>query len=121
MKLVIGSNDVEHLCNLENTLKRLDSMGVKLKALKCVFMKPALLKYFAFVVDRHGIHPSPRKVQAIQEFPELQNVMELKTFLGLVNYYHSSHADRCQPTESLVGFLIHPGHEQMPVEKLSRS
>ena len=31
-------------------------------------MEPSV-EYFAFVVDRDGIHPSPRKVQAIQEVP----------------------------------------------------
>jgi len=84
--IVTGSNEEQHLCNSENTLKHLDSMGVKLKGLKCVFMK-TLFKYFAFVVDRNGIHFSPRKMQAIQEFPEPQNVTELKTFLGMVNYH----------------------------------
>ena len=84
--IVTGPNDKEHLRNLENTLKRLDSMGVKLKKPKCMFMKPSV-EYFAFVVDRHGIHPSPRKVQAIQEVPEPQNARALKSFLGLVNYY----------------------------------
>ena len=34
-----------------------------------MFMKPSV-EYFAFVVDRDGIHPSPRKVQAIQEVPD---------------------------------------------------
>ena len=43
-------------------------MGVKLKQSKCVFIKPSV-DYFAFVVDPHGIHPSPRKEQAIQEVP----------------------------------------------------
>ncbi|PFX15182.1 Retrovirus-related Pol polyprotein [Stylophora pistillata] len=57
--IVTGPNDNENLRNLENTVKRLDSMGVKLKKSKCVFMKPSV-EYFAFVVDRHGIHPSPR-------------------------------------------------------------
>ena len=84
--IVTGPNDKEHLRNLENTLKRLDSMGVKLKKSKCVFMKPSV-EYFAFVVVRHGIHPSPRKVQAIQEVQEPRNATELKSFLGLVNYY----------------------------------
>lgn len=31
---------------------------------KCVFMK-ASVQYFAFVVAREVIHPSPRKAQAI--------------------------------------------------------
>ena len=74
--IVTGPNVKEHLRNLENTLKRLDSMGVKLKKSKCVFMKPSV-EYFAFVVDWHGIHPSPRKIQVIQEFPEPQNATEL--------------------------------------------
>ena len=39
--IVTGSKDAEHLRNLEGTLKRLDSMGVKLKRSKCVFMKPS--------------------------------------------------------------------------------
>ena len=82
--MVTGPNDKEHLRNLENTLKRLDRMGVKLK--NCVFMKPSV-EYFTFVVHRHGIHLSPRKVQAIQEVQEPQNATELKSFLGLVNYY----------------------------------
>lgn len=55
--IVTGSNDVEHLRNLESTLELMDSMGVKLKESKCVFMKPSV-EYFAFVVDRHGAHPS---------------------------------------------------------------
>ena len=84
--IITGPNDKEHLCNLENTLKCLDRMGVKLKKPRCVFMKPSV-EDFAFVADRHGIHPSPHKVQAIQEVPEPQNAMELKSFLGMVTYY----------------------------------
>ena len=72
---------------------------MKLKKRKCVFMKPSV-EYFAFVVDRHGIHPSPRKVQAIQEVPEKQNATELKSFLGLVNYYRKFIPD--------MSTLVHP-------------
>ena len=97
--IVTGANDKDHLRNLENTLKRLDRMGVKLKKPKCVFMKPSV-EYFAFVVDRHGIHPSQRKVQAIQEVSEPQNATELKSFLGLVNYYRKFIPD--------MSTLVHP-------------
>ena len=43
-------------------------------------MKPSV-EYFAFMVDCYGIHPSC-KFQAVPENPT-----ELKSFLGLVNYY----------------------------------
>lgn len=62
--IITGSNDETHFRNLEGALERMSSMGIKLKKEKCVFMKPTV-EYFAFVVDRDGIHPSPRKVQAI--------------------------------------------------------
>ena len=49
-------------------------------------MKPSV-EYFAFVVDRDGVQPSPRKVQAIQEVPVPENPTDLKSFLGLINHY----------------------------------
>ena len=104
--IVTGSNDKEHFRNLESTLKRLHSMGVKLKQSKCVFMKPSV-EYFAFVVDRHGIHPSPRKVQAIQEVPVPENPMELKSFLGLVNYYRKFIPDMSTLVNPLNRLLAH--------------
>lgn len=48
--------------------------------------KPSV-EYFAFVADLDGIHPSPCKVQAIQEVPVPENPTDLKSFLGLINYY----------------------------------
>ncbi|KAL9961633.1 hypothetical protein ACROYT_G030616 [Oculina patagonica] len=84
--IITGSNDEMYFRNLEGALERMSSIGIKLKSEKCVFMKPSV-EYFAFVVDRDGIHPSPRKVQAIQEVPVPENPTELKSFLGLVNYY----------------------------------
>ena len=62
-------------------------------------MKPSV-EYFVFVVDGHGIHPSPRKIQAIREVPEPQNATELKSFLGLVNYYRKFIPD--------MSTLVHP-------------
>lgn len=84
--IITGSNDEMYLRNLEGALERMSRIGIKLKSEKCVFMKSSV-EYFAFVVDRDGIHPSPRKVQAIQEVPVPEKPTELKSFLGLVNYY----------------------------------
>ena len=94
--IITGPNDKEHLRNLENTLlKRLDSMG----------MKPSV-EYFAFVVNRHGIRASPRKIQAIQEIPEPQNAIELKSLLGLVNYYRKFIPDMSTLVYLLNRFLM---------------
>ena len=84
--IITGSNDERHLSNLESALERMSGMGIQLVKEKCLFMKPTV-EYFAFVVDRDGIHPSPRKVQAIREVQVLENPTELKSFLGMVDYY----------------------------------
>ena len=39
------------------------------------------------VISRQGIHPSPKKVEAIQKIDEPTNVTELKSFLGMVVYF----------------------------------
>ena len=83
--IIIGSKDERHLSNLESALERMSGMGIKLKKEKCVFMKPTV-EYLAFV-KRNGIHPSPRKVQAIREVQVPENLTELKSFSGMVNYY----------------------------------
>ena len=38
-------------------------------------------------MNRDGIHPSPRKVQANLEVPVPENLTEVKSFLRLVSYY----------------------------------
>ena len=39
--------------------------------------------YFAFKVDKEGIHPSSEKLKAMIEAPEPQNKDQLKAVLGL--------------------------------------
>lgn len=84
--LITGKDDAEHLQNLEATLQRLQQFGIKLRREKCALMQPSV-EYFAFKVDASGIQPSVAKVEAISKVSVPQNVKELQSFLGLVNYY----------------------------------
>ena len=84
--LVTGSDRQNHLQNLDRVMSRLESAGVTLKESKCVFLSRSV-EYLGHIIDDIGLHPSPEKVHAIQEAPEPKNVTELKSFLGLLNYY----------------------------------
>ena len=84
--IVTGQNDEQHIKNLHHTLKKFEECGTKFKISKCAIMQPKV-EYFAFVLDRKGIHPSPAKVQAVLEVCEPENRTELQSFLGLVNYW----------------------------------
>ena len=39
------------------------------------------------MIDKDGLHPTQEKVHAIKEAPSPRNVEELRSFLGLINYY----------------------------------
>ena len=84
--LVSGANDGDHLNNLEEVFKRLVKAGLRLKKGKCVFMEPQVT-YLAHRVSEDGIQPMEDKVEAITNAPPPRNVSELKSYLGMINYY----------------------------------
>ena len=84
--LVTGKSDEEHLARLEEVLERLHKHGVHVKRTKCHFLKPSVV-FLGHRIDSQGIHPTEEKLKAIVEAPSPRNVQELRSFLGLVNYY----------------------------------
>ena len=52
----------------EKVLRRLLEAGLRLKAVKCQFMKP-VLEYLGHRVDAEGVHPVEANVKTIQEVP----------------------------------------------------
>ena len=43
--------------------------------------------YLGHIIDQHGLHATKEKVKAIREAPQPHSVNELKSFLGIINYY----------------------------------
>ena len=84
--LVTGSSEQEHLDNLAQVLQRLEAAGMRLKKEKCEFLVPAVA-YLGHVISAEGLRTSDVKVKAIVDAPAPRNVTELRSFLGLVNYY----------------------------------
>ena len=85
--LVTGKDSAEHLYNLHRVLQRLESAGLTLKKSKCTF-EVSSVEYLGHIIDAKGLHPSESKVRAIRDAPSPTNITELKSFLGLLNYYH---------------------------------
>ena len=85
--LIIGPSTEEHFDNSEKVLMRRHSeAGLLLKAVKCQFMKP-VLECLGHRVYTEGFHPGEEKEKAIQEAPAPKNPTELKSFLGMLNFY----------------------------------
>ena len=85
--LITGATIQDHLANLEGVLQKLQNAGLRLNRTKCSFMKTSI-EYLGHIIDHQGLHPTEKKVQAIQEAPKPKNLSELRSFLGIVNYYN---------------------------------
>lgn len=84
--LVTGRDVTDHLHNLDLTLQRLKEYGLKVRKEKCEFFQPSI-EYLGHVIDATGLHKAPAKTRAIVEAPAPQNVNQLRSYLGLLNYY----------------------------------
>ena len=97
-------------------LVRLEEAGLGLKKGKCVFMQDQVV-YLGHQIDKTGISPVQDKVEALVQAKTPENVTELKSYLGLLNYYGKFLRDLSQvlhPLQKLLekGVRWHWGPEQ---------
>ena len=71
--------------HLKKVFTRLKQRNVKLNPAKCKFMKPSV--YLGHLVDKEGLHPTTEKIDTIRKMKTPQNLSELRSFIGLLNYY----------------------------------
>ena len=84
--IITGKTTEEHLEHLEEVLRRLLRHGVHVKKPKCRFFQPSVI-FLGHRIDAEGIHPTDDKLKAIVDAPAPENLQELRSFLGLINYY----------------------------------
>ena len=80
-----GSYD-DHLEKLEQVLLRLRKANLQIKINKCEFCQSEL-EYLGYIVTNTGIRPLADKVEAIQRLKPPKTLTQLRSFLGMVNYY----------------------------------
>ena len=67
-------------------LKKSKAAGFKINAKKSFFARDNL-EYLGFKISRQGIMPLPDKVQAIKDIAVPTNIKQLRSFIGVINYY----------------------------------
>ncbi|XP_061707861.1 uncharacterized protein K02A2.6-like [Cydia pomonella] len=85
---VTGATKSEHLGRLKLVFERFQDAGMRLQKNKCAFFQKSV-NYLGHIIDKNGMHKCPKKVDAIVNAPRPTNIKELKSFLGLVNYYRN--------------------------------
>ena len=65
--LVAGVGEEDQLHNLAQVVERLESAGLSLKKLKCVFMTK-LVEYLGHVIGASGLHPFTSPIDVTQNY-----------------------------------------------------
>ena len=84
--LVTGKTEQEDVENLRAVLQCLEKAGLRLNREKCQFISSSVT-YLGHRKEKHGLHPTTDKVEAIHNAPRPTNIEELRAWLGVVNYY----------------------------------
>ena len=98
--LVTGKNDIEHLNNLGRVIQKLSEAGLTVKPSKCYFLQDEVT-YCGYRVRKEGVRPLLENVEAVQKAPEPTNVSELRSYLGMLNYYLNYLPDLATVSEPL--------------------
>ena len=101
--VIHGRSESEHDERLLETLSRLEAAGMTLNGEKCVFSAQTI-NFLGHQISDKGVDPGVNKVQAISEAAVPKNVMELKSFLGLVGYcskFIPFFSDKTEPLRKL--------------------
>ncbi|XP_026687880.1 uncharacterized protein K02A2.6-like [Diaphorina citri] len=85
--IVQGATIQEVFTRLEEVLKKMKTYNLTLNREKCKFFEKSI-EYLGHVIDEHGLHKSQDKISAIVNAKRPENVKELKSFLGMANYYN---------------------------------
>ena len=85
--LVVSKDTFEsHLKHLEEVFTRLASAGLKINASKSHFCCDEL-EYLGYLINRRGVRPTLKKVEAIMKIDAPKTRKQLRSFIGMVNYY----------------------------------
>ena len=104
--LIISNGSFEeHLQQLGRVLQRLRRAGLKINAEKSSFFAPEI-EYLGYLLTKDGIKPVQKKIQAVLDLQPPTTLKELRSFLGMVQFYRDMWKQRSHilaPLTDLVG------------------
>ena len=98
--LIYGKDQTEHDEKLKEIFKRIQRTGLKINPDKCEFNKSELL-FLGHTINEKGIQTNKRKVEEIEKAEIPKCSKQLRSFLGLTNYYRRFIKDYAKIAEPL--------------------
>ena len=102
--IIFGTTEEEFLRHLELVLERLKQFSLTLNPEKCVIGKDSV-EYVGHTINHEGIHFSREKLDGIINIPQPKTMKQLKSFLGLANYFREhvrDHSNIVHPLNNLL-------------------
>ena len=84
--IIAGWTKEEHLQNIMQVLSALNEYGMKLRLDKCEFFRQQVT-YLGHVISAYGLKPSEECVDAIVKILTPENIKEVESLIGKLNYY----------------------------------
>ena len=116
--IIFSDNMETHVRDVHRVLDKLQEAGFTLRGSKCFFGKQRI-DHLGFEYSQHGVGPTKEKTQAILEWPTPTSPKEVRSFLGLANFYRRfihKFADIASPLNELTGnnttFSWNESHQQ---------
>lgn len=102
--IVVGCSVNHHLDNLEKVFQKLRNYNLKLNPAKCRFFC-ADVTYLGHHISAQGIQPDKSKYSSISNYPQPQNVDDVRRFVAFCNYYRRFvpyFSDKAAPLNALL-------------------
>ncbi len=103
--LIFSQNMDEHLQHLRTVLQLLRDNHLYAKMSKCVFARTEL-EFLGHILSGDGLRVDPKKTSAVADWPVPRDISQLRSFLGMANYFRK--------------FLHHFAQRTMPLTRLLR-
>ncbi|MCO5562048.1 hypothetical protein L7F22_015674 [Adiantum nelumboides] len=88
--IVFSKNEADHRDNLLQVFQALRHHKLVINGKKSEFFLPEI-HFLGHIVSAAGVQMDPAKIEAIRNWPDLKNVHEVRSFLGLYSYYRRGH------------------------------
>ena len=79
----------EYLQRLQTMLERLDAYDIRLNGSKCQFGQKSM-EFLGHRVSEQGVEHTPERIEAIKNMTAPQTKTQLRSFLGMLNYFRDS-------------------------------
>ena len=84
--LIFSKSFKEHLHHLQLVFSKLRQAKLKLNPGKCHFATRTV-KYLGHIISKDGIRVNPENTEKVKNFQRPRNSKDVKSFLGMANYY----------------------------------